>query len=82
MPQIRLKVQARSNAGAMNEAYMAIARTLSDPVPPDEDLLNAVKGFFTVVSIQERDAFEYVVDVYGSFGHVARYESKRAKAES
>ena len=75
MPQITIMVYAGTYREAADEAYKAIARTLSDPVPPDDDLLNAVKGAYTAIAVEARDIGRYRVILYGAFKDIARYQA-------
>lgn len=74
MPQITIMIHASTYEEAAEEAYKAIARTLSNPVAPDGDLVNAVKGAYTPVSIEARDIGRYRVILYGSFKDILIYK--------
>ena len=76
MPQLEFKVRATGDKEAVEEAHAVIARILSNPLPPDNDLLNAVKSAYTAISVQEHDRGQYRVIMYGSVLAITRYRKQ------
>lgn len=77
MPKISMVVSATNYIEAADEAIRAIARTLSDPLPPESDFTAEVKLRYTILRSEERAKDRYLVELWGTVTDILSYKQKQ-----